>query len=68
MSLYVLWLRTKPPFKYASDLGVRRDRGYPKCVHLRSVRGSVTPYCTYALTLSLFMFLAEFLFYSVLVY
>ena len=66
MSSCVFWLRKEISIKYVRNLW--RDGGLPKCVQLRIGGGILRLMCTYALTLSLFMSLAAFLFYSALFY
>ena len=63
MSLYVFWLTKGPSTKYIHNCW--DNGGYPKCVHGEVLSRLM---CAYGLTLSLFMFLAAFLSYSVFFY
>ena len=65
MSLYIFWLRKGPSIKYVRNWwGMEGVIQNPySCVQVKGVSRLM---CTYAFTLSLFMFFVAFLSYSVL--
>ena len=66
MSVYVFWLRKGLSIKYVGNWWGDAGGSYKIRTFAYSGKGVSRLICTYALTLSLVMFLAAFLSYSVL--